>query len=94
MKASVRAHVIVTGRVQGVFYRLETCEAAERIGGLGGWVRNRKDGSVEAVIEGPAEKVAQLIDWCRQGPPRARVGDVAVDWQPATGEFSRFTVAY
>ena len=94
MKDVVRAHLIVSGRVQGVFFRLETCAAADRIGGLGGWVRNRRDGTVEAVIEGPAEGVAQLIDWCRQGPPRASVNDVAVDWQPPTGEFTHFSVSH
>ena len=88
-----RAHLFVSGRVQGVGYRASTHWAARRIGGLTGWVRNLDDGRVEAVVEGPREKIDDLIEWCRQGPPAARVSDVAVTWEPATGEFAAFEVA-
>jgi len=71
--AAVKAvRVRVTGRVQGVFFRSATREVAEDMG-LAGWVRNRHDGSVEAVIQGPAVAVDAMVEWCRQGPPHARV---------------------
>ena len=75
-KSSVRAHAVITGRVQGVFYRA-SCrdEAAAR--GLAGWVRNNPDGSVEAVFEGPEAVVLAMLDWCRRGPPSAAVEKVA-----------------
>lgn len=73
--AIVIRHVIVTGRVQGVGYRAWTGDQAIMLG-LHGWVRNRRDGSVEAVFAGPAELVAQLIEACHRGPPPARVDHV------------------
>lgn len=74
-----KAHVKVKGRVQGVFYRQSTRAAAEKLG-LSGWVRNLTDGSVEAEIKGPKDKVEELILWLRSGPPSARVDRVEVDW--------------
>ena len=76
MENKVRAHAIIFGRVQGVFFRMETQSAAERIGGISGWVRNKRDGSVEAVFEGNETQVASIVEWCRKGPPRARVEKV------------------
>ena len=73
--------MIVTGRVQGVFFRGSTVEAA-RARGVHGWVRNRRDGGVEAVFEGPAEQVEALVDHCRRGPPGARVDRVEVFTEP------------
>jgi acylphosphatase len=64
--------VVVTGRVQGVGFRYATVQRARSLG-LGGWVRNRLDGSVEAVFEGPPERVRSMVDWCRRGPRGARV---------------------
>lgn len=87
----VRAHIYVSGEVQGVFYRASTREQASSAG-LTGWVRNLADGRVEIVAEGPREDVQSLIDWCHEGPPRARVTDVSTRWLDATGEFSSFTV--
>lgn len=63
--------------VQGVFFRYETRERA-RERGLAGWVRNRPDGRVEAVFEGPAEAVEKMVAWCHEGPPLARVDEVEV----------------
>ncbi len=94
MAEAVRAHLVISGRVQGVFFRAETCAAAERIGDLGGWVRNRRDGSVEVVVEGPADRVGRLVEWCRKGPPRARVDDVRIDWQVSGGDLFGFSVVY
>ena len=93
MGKSVRARVRVSGRVQGVFFRQTTAQEAARLG-LMGWVRNLPDGDVQVVIEGEAEKVDQLIAWCHHGPPSARVDDVSISWEAATGEFARFSITY
>ena len=77
----VRAHVHVSGRVQGVTYRATTRrEARDR--GVDGWVRNLADGRVEAVFEGPRGAVETMLDYCHEGPGRARVEDVAVEYEP------------
>ncbi len=77
--ARVRRRVVVSGKVQGVFFRDATRREAERLG-VSGWVRNRDDGTVEAVFEGAVEAVEELVAWCRIGPPHARVDDVqAID---------------
>jgi acylphosphatase len=73
----VRVRVIVEGRVQGVFYRDSCCREARRLG-VRGWVRNRADRSVEVVAEGPRDRVDQLLDWCRHGPPSAIVSKISV----------------
>ena len=81
----VRFRVIVSGRVQGVFYR-DTCRRlADRLG-VCGWVRNRSDGRVEAVIEGDRDDVGELLAWCREGPPRAIVTGVRVIDEPVAAE--------
>jgi len=85
----VRAHVLVTGYVQGVFYRHTAAQHA-RSRGLTGWVRNLPDGRVEAVIEGQEQGVLWLVDWCRRGPPHATVEDVEVTWESFSGDFSGF----
>jgi acylphosphatase len=86
-----RIRVIITGRVQGVFFRMETQHAARRIG-VTGWARNRRDGSVEAVFEGAPEKVEEMLAWCRKGPSLARVDDVAVRDADDQESFTDFTV--
>ena len=73
----IRATLRVYGRVQGVYYRVSAQAEAERLG-LRGWVRNRRDGSVEATAEGTSEQVAAFEAWCRVGPPMARVAEVEV----------------
>ena len=77
----VRRHVIVQGLVQGVCFRAETRDEA-RTHGVDGWVRNRRDGSVEAVFEGPAAAVDALVDFCREGPRFARVEAIEVTEEP------------
>jgi len=79
--------LIVTGRVQGVFFRA-ACAREARARGLGGWVRNLPDGSVEVVAEGPDQDVAALTAWCREGPPVARVDGVESVEELPTGEAS------
>ncbi len=91
MGEKVRAHVFISGRVQGVAYRIETKWAAERFG-VCGWVRNLPDGSVEAVFEGAPEKVDEILAWCRRGPALAKVEAVDVRWESDAGEFVRFDV--
>jgi acylphosphatase len=87
----VRAHVRVTGRVQGVAFRADARRAAERAG-VSGWVRNRSDGSVEAVVEGGRAAVEGMLEWFRTGSALARVDDVSLDWEPYTGEFPDFRI--
>lgn len=89
----VRAHVFVSGHVQGVFFRSETRHEA-RLRGVTGWVRNLPDGRVEAVFEGEEELVKELIEFCRRGPPGARVVRVDVKWENYTGEFRSFEIRY
>jgi acylphosphatase len=81
----VRAHVLVSGRVQGVYYRANTRDTA-REHGVDGWVRNLDDGRVEAVFEGDRESVEALVAWCHEGSPRARVDDVSVEYSDREGE--------
>ena len=90
--AAVRARLFVQGRVQGVGFRWSTVEEARRIGGLSGWVRNLDDGRVEAVVEGPKDKVEALLRWARQGPPSSRVDQVDFAWESPTGEFKGFGI--
>ncbi len=89
----VRAHVFVSGRVQGVFFRSETQHEANRRN-VSGWVRNLPDRRVEAVFEGERDDVERLIEFCRRGPPGARVTGVQVRWERYTGEFRGFRVRY
>ncbi|MFB0523327.1 MAG: acylphosphatase [Candidatus Bathyarchaeia archaeon] len=89
----VRAHVLVSGRVQGVFFRFETRRLARRLG-IAGWVRNRSDGQVEAVFEGEKEAVERMVEFCRHGPSGARVTNAEVRWEEPTGEFEGFNVRY
>ena len=71
-------HLWVTGRVQGVFFRHSTKERAHHIGDLLGWVKNLEDGRVEVLAQGPEGKVNLLVEYCRSGPPMARVDDLEV----------------
>jgi acylphosphatase len=81
----VRARVFLTGRVQGVWFR-ESCREQAVALGVGGWVRNRSDGRVEAVFEGPGAAVDRLVAWCAEGPARARVDSVEEHREAPTGE--------
>jgi len=89
----VRAHVYVSGQVQGVFFRSQTQDEAERHG-VTGWVRNLPDGRVEAVFEGEKEAVDRLIEFCRHGPLGARVKNIDVVWENYTGEFKGFRIRF
>jgi acylphosphatase len=89
----IRAHVFVSGRVQGVFFRSETRYEAQRRK-VDGWVRNTSDGRVEAVFEGEKEDVKKVIDFCRRGPSGARVMKIDVRWEDYIAEFKDFKVRY
>jgi len=88
-----RARVRVYGIVQGVFFRHNTRQRAQALG-LKGWVRNVEDGSVEALFEGPRDKIEEIIKWCHKGPPGAVVERVEIQWEPYLGEFDDFRIRY
>lgn len=90
---SIRAHLIIEGRVQGVWFRDSTRKEAIRLG-LSGWVTNCLDGSVEVVAEGPRDKVKTLTEWCHHGPPAARVAKVQEIKEDFTGEFQSFRIVF
>lgn len=90
---AARAHLLVDGRVQGVFYRSFTQHVADRLG-LDGWVKNLFDGRVEAVFEGKRPLIEQAIDECRKGPPSSYVSDIHIIWEDYTGSFHGFEIRY
>ena len=90
---AIRAHVWISGIVQGVAFRYYTRRQADRLG-LTGWVRNLRDGRVEAVFEGAEDRVESMLRWCHEGPPGARVDDLKTEKSPATGEFSSFEITF
>ena len=89
----VRAHLFISGQVQGVSYRASTQEQAKKRG-VTGWVKNLPDGRVEAVLQGPKDKVDDLIEWCRKGPPAAKVDKVEVSWEKAEEDLKTFEIRY
>lgn len=89
---NLRRHAIIRGRVQGVAFRQHTCQRASGLG-VNGWVRNLPDGSVELLAEGEASAVEALLEWCRTGPPAARVDGIDVHGDCiASGEFDGFRI--
>jgi len=84
MSERARAHVFVSGNVQGVYYRASTRDAA-RDAGVDGWVQNLRDGRVEAVFEGDEEDVEAMVEWCHGGSSAASVDDVEVDYEDPEG---------
>ncbi len=90
---TIRVHVFISGRVQGVSFRWFTQRQATKLG-LTGWVRNLWDGRVEAVFEGEAEAVKQVVQWCHQGEPPAQVTDVSVKQETPTYRDKTFKVRY
>ena len=86
-----RVSLIVTGTVQGVFFRASALEQAQSLS-LTGWVKNLPDGGVEIVAEGPRYALDQLVEWCHRGPPGARVEGVYPRWGKHLGEFRTFMI--
>lgn len=89
----MRVYVIVAGKVQGVFYRAETKNMADQLG-IRGWVKNRSDGKVEAVFEGPEDLVLEMLDWCKQGPRGAEVSKVSDVPEVSKEKFEGFEIRY
>ena len=88
-----RVNVIISGRVQGVWFRASTKEKADQLG-LTGWVRNTSDGNVEAVFEGDEKIIQEMLDWCHQGPLYAKVKNVKITKQTAKNDFMDFSIKY
>jgi acylphosphatase len=91
VEENTRGHLLIEGRVQGVFFRASAQAEASRLG-LTGWVRNRPDGAVEIVAEGERKKLDDLIAWCRHGPRGAEVENVRIEREEFSGEFSVFRI--
>jgi len=87
----VRAHLLISGRVQGVAFRYYAQDTAQGLG-VEGLVRNCWDGKVEIIVEGEEEKVKKLISWCYQGPGSAIVEKVGIEWEKYIGEFNSFGI--
>jgi acylphosphatase len=92
-RPKARLHVLIAGRVQGVFFRASTRDEA-RARGLKGWVRNLPDGRVEALFEGDRQVLEQMLAWCHLGPPYSYVDHVEIEWQPYRGDLGDFRVVY
>jgi len=86
-----RIHLVVRGRVQGVFFRASARREAIQ-NGLTGWVKNRPDGAVEMVVEGEEDNVKDFLGWAQHGPSTARVDKVETRWRSYTGEFTGFRI--
>jgi acylphosphatase len=92
-KMAVRAHILVSGRVQGVFYRQSTKNKAVALG-LCGWVKNIEDGMVEAVFEGEQECVKSMVRWAEKGPEGSLVEDLSVRWNEPPEGFKEFSIRF
>lgn len=88
-----RIHVFISGRVQGVFFRTAAKELADELG-VTGWIRNLSDGRVEAVVEGEEEKLMEMIEFFKKGPPLARVDKIEIIEEEYKGEFNTFMIKY
>lgn len=86
-----RVHLIIYGKVQGVFFRASTKDKAIELR-LKGLVRNKRDATVEVIAEGPEKQLQELVAWCHEGPDHSIVELVKLDWQPYIGEFEEFTI--
>lgn len=86
-----QVRLLIRGRVQGVYFRASAADAAHGLG-LRGWVRNLADGRVEALAQGPREALDSFVDWCRRGPPAAKVDEVLEEWSEAKDDLEGFVV--
>ena len=93
MENNLRVRLIIEGRVQGVWFRESTRREATRLG-VFGWVRNRPDGKVEVLVEGPEDSVKSLVAWCHHGPTAAKVSRVVATEEAWRGESDSFDIAY
>jgi acylphosphatase len=88
-----RARILISGKVQGVLFRKEMTDRARYLG-VAGWVRNLRDGRVEAIAEGEKSNIEELLRFCRVGPPGARVTNVDVSWLEFAGDFRGFRITH
>jgi acylphosphatase len=86
-----QAHLLISGQVQGVWYRKFVQKNSEKLA-ITGWVRNLPDNRVEAVLQGKEENVKKMIELCREGPPFAEVKDVAVEWENVEEQYDEFLI--
>lgn len=86
-----QVRLVISGRVQGVFFRMHAHKTATALK-LTGWVRNTGDGCVEAFAEGPREKLEEFADWCRRGTPAASVENIDIEWSEAESRFGDFRI--
>ncbi|MGM0652656.1 MAG: acylphosphatase [Bacillota bacterium] len=86
-----RLHLKIYGRVQGVYFRSSAQDQAGALG-LSGWIKNMPDGTVETVIEGGEEQLQEYKEWCKIGPPAARVEKIEERWEEPTGEFKGLSI--
>ena len=93
MMEKVIAHIVVSGKVQGVCFRMETKRVAERYN-VSGWVRNNRNGTVEAVFEGEKDDIASVIEWCKKGPSHSKVSRVDITEENYTGKFRGFDITF
>lgn len=93
MQEKIRAHIFVSGKVQGVFFRETTQKKAKKLG-LSGWVKNLKDGRVEAVFEGDKDKVEKMVKWAKKGPFFAQVKGFEASFELIGEECQSFEIAY
>lgn len=91
--ANIRNRVYISGLVQGVFFRHHTNKMAQKFGVVG-WVRNLPDSRVEVLVEGEPERVSNLINWLRKGPPMGKVNDIQIISEEPTGEFNDFEITH
>ena len=89
----IRAHIFVSGRVQGVFFREKTKKKAEQLR-ITGWIKNLADSRVEAIFEGKKENVQNMVDWARKGPIWAKIDALNVIWEDYKAEFNKFEIRY
>ena len=90
---NTNVHILISGRVQGVWFRASTKQKAEQLG-LKGWVRNTLDGNVEAIFEGPEDIINEMIEWCHRGSPLSKVTNVEIKKQKATNTFEDFSIKH
>ncbi len=88
-----QVHLIISGKVQGVYYRASCQEIAIRYD-LKGWVKNLSTGQVEVLAQGKKEKIEKFIAWCNKGPPNATVNNIKIKWQPLNGSYNIFEITY
>jgi acylphosphatase len=93
MTEKARYHVVVSGKVQGVCFRMETKRVAESYS-VSGWVRNNRNSTVEAVFEGEKSDVASVVEWCKKGPSHSNVSKVDIAEENYTGEFRGFDITF